>query len=681
MSIPVPPGENSPLSPSQEDAASVSETASVPVTSADDDILMSDDNAASTRSFFDGTRSAVDNNAQSHSVELNGVHTSSQHSNSADIVDEGVGGNPGPTQTMDATDGVGSMNVDPMSDASTQVDVLGPNETRDTIDTSTRTTDIVDINVAGNVDVDMSDSQSVLPLPPVPHTPRDLASAIKGMYRILDLVSEPGSGGLDAVDKIIIAQDSFGRFANDVCPGSYQSMTHVKFTSLDAFDVKPLGLYGSKSELVRFIQDLGVVEENIALLLTKRNEDPTDVAQPMLRSGLYFLRDPSNGSVIYVVYWPEDTTWDDNATSAVHRNRVTFMRYLTKITDQVVALISDEHANTIVWTEDADCPEMDEDENDRLFTFEVAKTKEQEESVSVKPGFQACDKSFRLASNLSEDALDILLEHGLGDRAPDQVKAMKSERVSVEQKHRAEVHEQMDKANADLKTKSLQLLSALSTEMARIVAKRFRYIFRNIEPDELLSNLAAIYPAVTTIRKRISNNAKLKSVSTKPFNELKTQLLALQSKFEKNHAVTEAEQRTMVEADQNGSSTGEGPSEKKPMWNAVWTWRPGAIFSQSKKGSAVDDKDFLNSLTALSVKYPTLADLVQQAFTIATSYFLSCVETEASRVAKEIEEVQREECTKQLNMALKHQLAALRDRSRSEFLQAVEDAFVKDVHE
>ena len=29
----------------------------------------------------------------------------------------------------------------------------------------------------------------------------------------------------------------------------------------------------------------------------------------------------------YVVYWPEDTTWDDRAASPVQRNRVTFMRY------------------------------------------------------------------------------------------------------------------------------------------------------------------------------------------------------------------------------------------------------------------------------------------------------------------------------------------------------------------
>ena len=29
---------------------------------------------------------------------------------------------------------------------------------------------------------------------------------------------------------------------------------------------------------------------------------------------------------MFVIYWPEDTTWDDDAVSAVRKNRVTFIR-------------------------------------------------------------------------------------------------------------------------------------------------------------------------------------------------------------------------------------------------------------------------------------------------------------------------------------------------------------------
>lgn len=47
----------------------------------------------------------------------------------------------------------------------------------------------------------------------------------------------------------------------------------------------------------------------------------------------------------------------------------------------------------MIWSNSVDddqLSESDEDDTDRLFTFEVAKTKEQEESVSVRQGFEVC---------------------------------------------------------------------------------------------------------------------------------------------------------------------------------------------------------------------------------------------------------------------------------------------------
>lgn len=68
-------------------------------------------------------------------------------------------------------------------------------------------------------------------------------------------------------------------------------------------------------------------------------------------------------------------------------------RYLTKIADQSVVLISDEHAAGIIWDDDSidDAADADaDDESDRLFTFQVAKTHEQEENVTTRPGFEVC---------------------------------------------------------------------------------------------------------------------------------------------------------------------------------------------------------------------------------------------------------------------------------------------------
>ncbi|KIJ06916.1 hypothetical protein PAXINDRAFT_19882 [Paxillus involutus ATCC 200175] len=228
---------------------------------------------------------------------------------------------------------------------------------------------------------------------PVAHDELDLAYSIKGMYRILDLITEQGSGGL--VDKIIISHDSLAAFITTIDPRAYASMTKINFKALDNYIIKPVGVYGSKGEIVRFLSELGVIDDTIAtrLLVDTDTSSPT---KPTLRSGLYIIRttkQSGNTKQIFLLYWPEPGTWDDSAASSVRRNRVTFMRYLTKMCDQVVALISSEHAQTIVWNENDedndDALDVEQDESDRMFTFEVAQTNDQEESVTVREGFKA----------------------------------------------------------------------------------------------------------------------------------------------------------------------------------------------------------------------------------------------------------------------------------------------------
>ncbi|KAG2136644.1 hypothetical protein DEU56DRAFT_356200 [Suillus clintonianus] len=225
----------------------------------------------------------------------------------------------------------------------------------------------------------------------------DLVQLIDGMYRVLDLISERGSSGL--VDKVIIVQDSLRAFINSICPGAYVSMTKVNFSTLDRFIVKPVGVYGSKGEIVRLLSSLRVVDQKIAKQLMANQRD-SGVSMPSLRSGLYIVRtacEATPDQQLFLIYWPEDSTWDDSAPSSVRCNRVTFMRYLMKMCDQVIALISSEHAQSIVWNdqESEDTvmdPDEGHDESSRLFTFEVSKTNEQEEAVKSRPGFKATSK-------------------------------------------------------------------------------------------------------------------------------------------------------------------------------------------------------------------------------------------------------------------------------------------------
>ncbi|KAG1778913.1 hypothetical protein EV702DRAFT_1093073 [Suillus placidus] len=246
-----------------------------------------------------------------------------------------------------------------------------------------------------------------------PHSDaRDLVQSINGMYRVLDLINEQGSGGL--VDKVIIAQDSLRAFINSVCPGTYVSMTKVNFSALDRFIMKPVGVYGSKSEIVRLLSSLGVVDEEIAKQLIT-NQSDSNVSMPGLRSGLYIVRavcEATPDQQLFLIYWPEDSTWDDSAPSSVRRNRVTFMRYLMKMCDQVIALISPEHAQSIVWNDqEAEDTIMDlgedHDESSRLFTFEVAKTNEQEEAVKPRPGFKATSKHITMPQPHQDTTVDV----------------------------------------------------------------------------------------------------------------------------------------------------------------------------------------------------------------------------------------------------------------------------------
>lgn len=68
---------------------------------------------------------------------------------------------------------------------------------------------------------------------------------------------------LRSVDKIVIAQDSFGEFVNDVCPGAYQSMTRVDFAAIDQSSIRPLGVYGSKLEIVRFLREKELISDDV----------------------------------------------------------------------------------------------------------------------------------------------------------------------------------------------------------------------------------------------------------------------------------------------------------------------------------------------------------------------------------------------------------------------------------
>lgn len=63
------------------------------------------------------------------------------------------------------------------------------------------------------------------------------------------------------VDKVIIAQDSLQKLIRDLYPKAYgTSLTNINFKALDNLLVKPIGVYGSKEEIIRFLSSIGAVD-------------------------------------------------------------------------------------------------------------------------------------------------------------------------------------------------------------------------------------------------------------------------------------------------------------------------------------------------------------------------------------------------------------------------------------
>jgi hypothetical protein len=76
------------------------------------------------------------------------------------------------------------------------------------------------------------------------------------------------------VDKVVIDQESFSRLINTVSPGAYTSMTKISFGNLDKLDLRPIGVYGSKSEIVKLLRSLGAVNDELSVSTLSNVFDP-----------------------------------------------------------------------------------------------------------------------------------------------------------------------------------------------------------------------------------------------------------------------------------------------------------------------------------------------------------------------------------------------------------------------
>ncbi|CAE6459505.1 unnamed protein product, partial [Rhizoctonia solani] len=163
-----------------------------------------------------------------------------------------------------------------------------------------------------------------------PFQTQDIIHKIPNFFRLLELVEDRGSGGI--VEKIVIDQSSLHELINTLQPGSYDSVSKINFKSLDNLSIKPVGIYGDQSEILQFLKHVGCLDDFSMNILAEGIKSEESASK--LRSGLYLTMGqdphyPGPSKLGYLVYWPENTTWDDQASSlsdSIRRNRETFIR-------------------------------------------------------------------------------------------------------------------------------------------------------------------------------------------------------------------------------------------------------------------------------------------------------------------------------------------------------------------
>ena len=211
----------------------------------------------------------------------------------------------------------------------------------------------------------------------------------------------------------------------------------VDFQQLDALNIRPVGIYGSLGKLIELLATTGCTDSTTyvsritytycqSLMVYCRSrttlDHPIKEGPSTFRTGLYIVdaRNVEN-DLFYVIYWPEKNTWERDVSPSVSRNRVTFLRfafhncprywpskskprYLTKLCDQVICLISDEDQAQLYWDSidiaglDGEARQGNKPASKRAYRFQVQHINHQQESAKVQDGFTV--GFLHLASNL-----------------------------------------------------------------------------------------------------------------------------------------------------------------------------------------------------------------------------------------------------------------------------------------
>ncbi|RUS20076.1 hypothetical protein BC937DRAFT_86413 [Endogone sp. FLAS-F59071] len=235
---------------------------------------------------------------------------------------------------------------------------------------------------------------------------KGLESTISNLYRMLFLYKDNGVNGL--VDKVILSRPEMERFCNDVVPGSFRSLTDVDYSKLCKHSLRYIGVYGNPIMIALLLYNIQAISKHTLQILGQHHSLDSKQDTPLLSAGIYLYHHKPTGCGL-VIHWPERGSFANNASSDKKKNMINFQRYLCKLTDRQVCLMSKDDVDAFNWKTDESHDFMDEDYmEDNCFEFEVKKNQEQKEDFTFREGFQIPIPSSADNNEISQsDVLDL----------------------------------------------------------------------------------------------------------------------------------------------------------------------------------------------------------------------------------------------------------------------------------
>lgn len=204
---------------------------------------------------------------------------------------------------------------------------------------------------------------------------------------------------------------------------------------------------------------------------------------------------------------------------------------------------------------------------------------------------------------------------------------------------------------------------------------------------ELLANLKAIHPKLEELLTTMRSDTKLKQIDVRKFQKRKERILVCEAHLEHIPPDTPIDKQrdlvTSILQDQSSSgSSSQSKSMISKLGDKISNLMPVSVFGNADtKPVDVSDcspSDFLKRLHGITDKFPVLAEAASEAVSLAMDYFKAYIEKAINSLARKLEDLQRQECKRQLKAKREHAWTSVINESRQEFLRAVSETFMRN---